>query len=110
MIYSVYNYATKRFAYYEVPVAPSTHAGKPPSSRWRLPIKAELGSGQRLGSTADDSGWILPPGARKVGDGAQPRGRIAQGPQGALGAVTDPLPLMGLGAAALVTLLFVLKR
>lgn len=67
MMYSVYDYTARRYDYYDAPGPGGTHAGAPP-------ITKTLGG---LGSTPDQASWKLPPGARKVGSGDLPQGRIA---------------------------------
>lgn len=68
MKYSVWNYDTKRYDYYQSAGASGTHAGTPPRAR---------GPKSDLGATPDQAAWPLPSGAQKVGSGASPQGRIA---------------------------------
>ncbi len=77
MIYSVYNYDTHAYDYYEGSGAGGTHVGSP---KLRKP-KSELGA------SPEQAAWVLPPGARKVGAGPLPRGSIASlsGVEGASG-------------------------
>ena len=71
---SVWNYGTKSYEDYEVPGDGHTHAGTPPRAR----------GSTSLGSTPEQVAWKVPAGARKVGRGPAPKGRIAS-----LGAVDD---------------------
>lgn len=73
MIYSVYDHTTKTYDYYEGPGPSGTHATAPP---------VPLVQGE-LGATVEQASWKVPPGARKIGSGEIPRGRIAA--QGGLG-------------------------
>lgn len=66
MIYSVYNYGTRSYDYYEGPGPSGTHAGAPP-------LVATGG----LGETPESAAWRVPAGSRKIGSGEMPRGRIA---------------------------------
>lgn len=68
MIYSVYNYATKLFTYFETAETAATHAPKPPSSS---AVKAGMGA------VPEAAAWPLPSGAKRVGEGMMPKGRIA---------------------------------
>jgi hypothetical protein len=73
--YSVFDVNTKRYSYYEGTGPGGTHAGTPP-------IRAHAD----IGATPDQAAWIVPVGARKVGSGELPKGRIASfGGGGALG-------------------------
>lgn len=65
-LYSIYNYGTRQYAYYEVPGPTPTHAPPPPAR----------GTAE-IGATPEQAAWRLPMGARKVGEGEMPRGRIA---------------------------------
>lgn len=67
MIYSVYDYDRHAYDYYEGDGPRGTHAGAPPISSSR----------NELGATVDQAAWKVPPGAKKVGSGELPRGRIA---------------------------------
>jgi hypothetical protein len=67
MRYSVYDYTRRGYDYYEAPGPGGTHAGSPPAAPTR---------GQ-LGAAPDRASWKLPLGARKVGSGERPQGRIA---------------------------------
>jgi len=65
--YSVYDYTRHAYDYYEAPGPGGTHAGSPPRP-------ASIGD---LGASPDRGAWKLPAGARKVGSGEMPQGRIA---------------------------------
>ena len=67
MRYSVYDYSRHAYDYYEAPGSGGTHAGSPPKPR---------GVGD-IGASADRASWKLPVGAKKVGTGFLPQGRIA---------------------------------
>jgi len=84
--FSVYNYATKAYDYYEAPGSRPTHAG--------APMILSLGG---VGVSPDDAAWKLPPGAKKVGSGELPRGRIAS-LEGLPGGDTTKLVLLGAAA------------
>lgn len=65
-VYSVYNYGSKSYDYYDDGQPAPTHAGPPPI--------APMGG---IGETPESAAWRLPLGARKVGSGDLPRGKIA---------------------------------
>lgn len=67
MRYSVYNYDTRQYDYYEGSGPSGTHAGSPPKTFMK----------SALGATPEQAAWKLPPNAVKVGSGAMPEGRIA---------------------------------
>jgi len=67
MKYSVYDYARRQYDYYEAPGAGATHAGSPPLAK-------TLGG---VGSSPERASWTLPLGAKKVGSGERPIGKIA---------------------------------
>jgi len=67
MRYSVYDYSRRAYDYYEAPGPGGTHAGSPPKP-------AIVGD---LGAAPDRASWRLPAGARKIGTGEMPQGRIA---------------------------------
>jgi hypothetical protein len=93
MMYSVYNYDTKLYTYYEGSGPKGTHAGAPPASL----IKS------KYGATIEQSSWKLPGNARKVGQGDLPKGRIATSGVGfSLGDVPsmDPASIAVLGGLA----------
>jgi hypothetical protein len=80
MIYSVYNHDRKVFDYYEGMGPGGTHAGAPPSPLF----------GGGIGVAPEVAAWKVPPGARKVGSGELPRGRVASfGTVGGLGDILD---------------------
>lgn len=98
MIYSVFNIATRSYDYYEGPGPVSIHAGAPPVTWAR----------NRLGATTSQASWRLPMGAKKVGSGELPRGRIA-----ALGDSADASSWLSSNAAMVaagVTVLYLLLR
>lgn len=88
MRFSVYDYTRRAYDYYEAPGPGGTHAGSPPVVR-------TLGG---VGAPPERASWRLPPGARKVGSGEMPVGRIASlsGADGFL----DPRYLVAAGIAA----------
>jgi hypothetical protein len=67
VIYSVYDYTRRSYDYYEGPGPSGTHAAAPPVARGR----------NALGASPEQVSWHLPPGAKKIGSGTMPRGRIA---------------------------------
>lgn len=67
MRYSVYDYTRHAYDYYEASGPGGTHAGSPPVPR-------AVGD---IGAPADRASWKLPLGAKKVGSGFLPQGRIA---------------------------------
>jgi hypothetical protein len=82
MRYSVYNYARRQYDYYDAPGPSGTHAGSPPAPR---------GVGD-VGAAPERASWKLPAGAKRMGSGEVPQGRIASlaGIDDVLG---DPLQL-----------------
>lgn len=80
VIYSVYNYGTHGYDYFETVSDNVTHAPVPPKAK----------DPSSLGATADQAAWPLPSGARKVGSGPVARGRIASSARSVgLGGVGD---------------------
>ncbi len=76
MIYSVYNYGSKRYDYYRTSSPGSTtHAGTPPHRMGSSP----------LGATPEQIAWSLPSDAVPCGAGDIARGRIATKSTGVLG-------------------------
>jgi hypothetical protein len=68
MLYSVYSYPKQAYDYYQAHDAGrKTHAGTPPRARGSTAV----------GSTPEQSAWPLPLGAKLVGSGPTPKGRIA---------------------------------
>lgn len=67
MIYSVYNYTTRTYDYYEGSGPKGAHAGKPPLTLVR----------SALGATPEQAAWKVPADAKKVGEGQMPKGRVA---------------------------------
>jgi hypothetical protein len=66
-IWSVYKYGRNSYDYYEDGRDPSsTHAGAPPGK-----LRAAMGA------TPEQCAWPLPAGAKKIGSGPLPQGRIA---------------------------------
>lgn len=90
--FSVYDYTRKLYDYYEGVGPGGTHAGAPPAPVFR----------SEIGASPEGGAWRLPMGARKVGSGVLPRGRIAStGIHLGLGdLIEDPLTKAGLLAAA----------
>lgn len=78
MIYSVYDYTRRAYDYYEGAGPKGTHAGAPP-------IRSHVA----LGATPEQAAWVVPPGAKRVGSGELPRGRIATLASSALGDVIE---------------------
>jgi len=66
-LYSVYSYDRRQYDYYEAPSIGGTHAGAPPKAPAR----------HATGATPEGGTWRLPFGAKKVGTGDMPKGRIA---------------------------------
>ena len=79
MKYSVYDYTRRAYDYYEAPGPGGTHAGSPMAVRPERP----------LGASPERASWQLPIGARKVGSGETPQGRIAS--MGAAELDADPI-------------------
>jgi hypothetical protein len=67
VIYSVWSYPKKEYSYYEGGSPSGTHAGAPPAPMTR----------GEIGAVPEAATWRLPMGARRVGSGPMPRGRIA---------------------------------
>lgn len=67
MRYSVYDYDRKVYNYFDGPGPAGTHATAPPVSSGR----------SELGATVEQASWKVPPGAKRVGSGELPQGRIA---------------------------------
>lgn len=67
MRYSVYDYTRRVYDYYDGDGPSGAHAGSPPTAS---PIKD-------LGAPPERACWKLPAGAKKVGTGSLPQGRIA---------------------------------
>ncbi len=80
MIYSVWNYATRQYDYYQAGQHTATHAGAPP-------VRAGASA---LGATPEQAAWPLPAGAQRIGSGPYARGRVASlsGPLDSLGIPT----------------------
>lgn len=91
MLFSVWNYGNRAYDYYESGQRSGTHAPTPPRAR----------GATSLGATPEQAAWPLPAGARLVGSGPEPRGRIAT--SGSEPGMNDlePVILVGLGAAVL---------
>lgn len=66
MIYSVYNYGARSYDYYDDGKPSGTHAGAPPI--------ISMGG---IGETPEAAAWRVPVGAKKIGSGDLPRGRVA---------------------------------
>jgi hypothetical protein len=97
MMYSVWNRAARRYDYYQTSEVGPTHAPAPTHVR---------SSG--LGATPEEAAWPLPAGAKLVGHGELPRGRVARAGGGglALGSTSSSGAMVAL--AALGTGLYVL--
>jgi hypothetical protein len=94
MRYSVYDYTRRAYDYYEAPGPSGTHATSP-----QLPPTPPRGIGSE-GTAPDRASWKLPGGARKVGSGENPQGRIASLSGADL--TSDPMRLTALAAIAYV--------
>jgi hypothetical protein len=93
--YSVYDYTRRVYDYYDGPGPGGTHAGSPPRPR------EVLGDdGRPQGAPPTRAAWKLPLGAKKVGSGELPQGRIASLDGADL--FSDPSSLLLYGAIALV--------
>lgn len=75
MRYSVWNTSARAYDYYDVSGTAGTHVNE-----------ASRRSKRPLGATPEEAACRLPAGARKVGSGHAPQGRIAS-----LGCADDPL-------------------
>jgi hypothetical protein len=102
VIYSIYNYGTRSYDYYQGGEVGGTHAPIPPKGKGGVP---------GMGLTADAAAWPLPAGAKKIGTGAEARGRIAKitSSVGALGDIQDGLEEGLVMAAAAIALLVLLS-
>jgi hypothetical protein len=67
LTFSVWNDARREYDYYQAPGTQTIHAPTP---------TAPSGTSV-LGATPEEVAWKLPHGARRVGHGAMPKGRIA---------------------------------
>jgi len=76
MMYSVWNYGNRSYDYYQSDEKGATHAATPPKARGALERATRVQS-RDLGATPDQAAWPLPAGARKVGSGPRPQGKIA---------------------------------
>jgi hypothetical protein len=91
MRYSVYNYDTKVYDYFEGRGHAGTHATPP-----RIPRPLS-----DLGASPEQAAWPLPIGARKVGSGELPQGSIAS-----MGVTDDsPSGIMRWGILAVIAYL-----
>jgi len=86
--YSIYDYTRHAYDYYEAPGPGGTHAGSPPAPR----------ANGDLGASPERASWKLPMGARKVGSGELPQGRIAS--LDGADATWDPTTALTLAAVA----------
>ena len=92
MRYSVYDYTRHAYDYYDAPGPGGTHAGSPPAPR---------GVGD-IGAAPDRASWKLPLGARRVGSGTMPQGRIAALGDGEPSSSISPTSLVAYAALAYV--------
>lgn len=67
IIYSVWSYPLRAYEYYEAGFDGRIHSGTPPKAR----------GAEAMGATPEQAAWKLPAGARKVGQGPVPKGKIA---------------------------------
>lgn len=86
MRFSVYNYGTKSYDYYDDGQPSSTHAGPPPIATL----------GDAVGESPEGAAWRVPLGAKKVGSGELPQGRVAS-----LGGFVSDSGALRLGVIAL---------
>lgn len=66
MIFSVFNHGSRSYDYYDDGKPGATHAGAPPL--------LTLGG---IGETPEGAAWRVPMGAKKIGSGDMPKGRVA---------------------------------
>jgi hypothetical protein len=78
VIYSVYNYDRREYDYFDAPGPKGTHAEAPPK-----PLLAPTS----MGVAPEAATWKLPIGAKRIGSGPMPKGRVASSGGGALGGV-----------------------
>lgn len=90
MRYSVYNYTSKVYDYFDGPGPGGTHAKAPTMS-------AGIGA---IGATPEQAAWRVPFASRKIGSGPMPQGRIASLGDDA-GSGSLPGPVLAVGAAVL---------
>ena len=95
MTWSVYDYTSRLYVYYQTTSGPKgTHAGAPPRAAGSFAV----------GATPEAAAWRLPFGAKKIGEGVMPKGRIASSSfaLGALGDLSIPayFTVIGLGIIA----------
>lgn len=95
MRYSVYDYTRRVYDYYEAPGPAGTHAASPALVISPISIGSKWNDTE--GMSPNRAGWKLPPGARKVGSGALPEGRIASMGEFDL---SDPMMLVGFAVIA----------
>ncbi len=88
MIFSVYNYGTRGFDYFDAPVKPTAHAGTPPSGTPNSSV------------TPEAAAWRVPAGARLVGSGPAPRGRVASRGEISLAGFDSTTNLIAVGVIA----------
>lgn len=96
MLYSVYNFGSSQYDYYETaePQA-SLNTEKPSHLRNRT-----------LGATVDQAAWPLPPTAKRIGSGPDAVGRVAVKKTGAaLGDISTDNPLVKGGLLAVAAVL-----
>jgi len=94
VIYSVWRPHLRAYDYYEATPGPEDV---------EVPSPGHLGAAaSQIGATPEEASWRLPGGARKVGQGAVPRGMIARegGFPALSGLPTSGLGLVGLGVGA----------
>ena len=89
MIYSVWNSRGRHYEYFETNEVSPTHAPPPKHVQ-----------GRGLGATPDEAGWPLPHGARSIGTGELPRGRIAS--TGLSGTPSSSAPMLAIGVGLYV--------
>lgn len=101
MIYSVYDYNRRVYNYYDAPGPSGTHASAPPK-----PLLAPTS----MGVAPESATWKLPIGAKKIGSGPMPRGRIASSSSLGIGSFdASPGAIAGL-AAIVVPILWLVRR
>jgi hypothetical protein len=88
MRYSIYNYTTRTYDYYDGSGPEGAHAGAPQIAKAR----------NQLGATPEQAAWSVPKDAIHVGTGDLPQGRIGTFDDKG----TDMTKVVVLGAAALL--------
>lgn len=90
MRYSVYDHGTRVYNYFEDQRPEGTHASAPPKVALGGVATGKQGA---IGVVPEAATWRLPWGAKKVGAGPLPKGRIASVGGAAMGDVNLEIPL-----------------